>query len=793
MKPEKRFNEDNFIFSRAAVAAREKINKNQIIFFPVRHHSPTSARLVQQMIADLRPAAVLIEGPSDFNDRLDELALPHRLPIAIYSYLQLPDGRRRGAFYPFCEHSPEWQALQCARAANATVRFIDLPWAALADESPSTHLYADGALGSGEYIDHLCRELGVENFHDLWDHLFEIDPDLSLNDYLERILTLCTHMRMMDGNVSPIDLRREAFMVEQIRQTRAEISGPLLIVTGAYHTPALFAALENPAAEQIASDLLPTADSTPSPSTISRGLALTPYSYLQLDTLTGYNAGLTHPAFYHQLWLDRRQGTGKETYRTLLAQSVAYLRRHKQIASSADLIAVETLSQGLATFRGHAIVWRTDLVDGIIGALIKDELAYGQSHPFLNAIYAVFRGTERGKLAAGAQLPPLVHDIAALLKHHDLELLPQKRTLSLDLFKAEDLARSRVLHCLAGLEISGFVRTGGSDLLLRDDLTNIWENWEITWTPTFDANCIEAAIYGATLQEAAGAHLLELAGAAQRSASAAARYLLDAALMGLAHLTVEFYSRLTLLIRQDSDFCNITAAMGHLLYLYRYDEVLGAAGKEEIGALLVEVFTRCLWLLDNLGQPQGKDKELLYGIATLVETLERCETTLSLNRADLEESFLRVSTDPTGLPLVRGATMGALWTLGKTAVEDLHYSLNYFSAPAHLGDYLTGLFHLARETVQRQPELLHTLNTLLLSYTGEEFLEALPPLRLAFSYFTPREKDYLARTLLGTVPALTVLAPLSVPAEVAAAIQAWEEQLFQTAERYNLIVPPKGL
>lgn len=80
-----------------------------IIFVPVRHHSPACARLVRDLALRLRPTAVLIEGPADFNERLDKLRLPHTLPIAIYSYVQSQaDGQRRGAFYPFCEHSPEW-------------------------------------------------------------------------------------------------------------------------------------------------------------------------------------------------------------------------------------------------------------------------------------------------------------------------------------------------------------------------------------------------------------------------------------------------------------------------------------------------------------------------------------------------------------------------------------------------------------------------------------------------------------------------------------------------------------
>src|SRR5262245_60554144 len=93
----------------------------RIVFVPVRHHSPACARAVRAIALELRPAMVLIEGPADFNERLDELYLPHTLPVAIYSYVRMGDDTRRGAFYPFCEHSPEWEALQIARELGAVV------------------------------------------------------------------------------------------------------------------------------------------------------------------------------------------------------------------------------------------------------------------------------------------------------------------------------------------------------------------------------------------------------------------------------------------------------------------------------------------------------------------------------------------------------------------------------------------------------------------------------------------------------------------------------------------------
>src|SRR5688572_5671848 len=122
------------------------------MLLPVRHHSPACARMVAEAITRLRPAAVLIEGPADFNDRICELYLGHQPPIAIYSYVAWQEGARQGAYYPRCEYSPEWQALMAAKQVGAVIRFIDLPFALLAREDRRTHRYADDRLRGSDYV-----------------------------------------------------------------------------------------------------------------------------------------------------------------------------------------------------------------------------------------------------------------------------------------------------------------------------------------------------------------------------------------------------------------------------------------------------------------------------------------------------------------------------------------------------------------------------------------------------------------------------------------------------------------
>ena len=749
----------------------------RVVFFPVRHHSPAAARTLRALAAEMKPSAILIEGPSDFNPRLSEMALPHALPIAIYSYVRLAEGPRRGAFYPFCVYSPEWQALEIARELGAHAEFIDLPWAALAGDDRNANRYADAELRGSGYVASLCKRLGVEDLDALWDTLFEIDPALTVSDYFSRCHQFCRHLRVSDGQVPVQDYAREAFMASRIEETLTRTPGRVLVVTGGFHSYALYARLHGLEFEEAGtvSDLMP-------PRVLERGIALTPYSYERLDSLTGYESGMPNPGFYDQVWRDRSESR-HETYRVLLEQAVIELRRRGQTASSADLIAVEANARGLAGLRGHAEVWRLDLLDGILGALVKDE--QGARHPLLQVLQSVFRGSAHGRLADGTTLPPLVLDIQRLMEEYDLTLSSAERTITLDLYLAPDRERSRVLHRLRVLGLTGYAKTGGSDLARRDDLAQVWEEWRGRWTPEFDARCIESALYGAALADAAGTYLTEQLAAKERDAEAAALALLDSALMGLHHLAPGFTGQMKRLIREDGDFFGLSCALGHLLYLYHYDAVLGTASAHDFGGLLAEAFGRCLWLLETLGQVSGRDKELLEGVRLLVETLRRAGPALGLDEEEPAAIFQRAESDASQSALLRGASAGALWTLGRTDMARVLSDMNECAAPDKIGDFLTGLFHLARETAQRDAGLVESLDQVLLGYDAEAFLAALPSLRLAFSYFAPREKYYLAQTLLGSAPQPALIA-LEVSPEEAARALAFEARVYASLRKYGL-------
>jgi hypothetical protein len=750
--------------------------RGEVRWFGVRHHSPAAARLVRDLIARERPAAVLIEGPSDFDDRMDELALDHRLPIAIYSSVILEDRGRAAAYHPFCVHSPEWQALRAARAIGATVRFIDLPWAALAAGAEAAHRYGDHELRRAPGLPAICERLGVEDFDAAWDRLVEVDPELGLDDYVRRCEAICMQLRGSDEDAVPAsDRRREAFMAARIQAALAEHDGCVLVVCGGFHVPGLRRLLAS--GEPLQAEQPPAR----APGD-GRVVALTPYSFAALDALTGYEAGMPNPGFYDAVWAVRGEGsTRAPVARVVLERIVARLRERGVDVSPADLIAVGTTAGALAALRGHAEIWRSDLLDGILGALVKDELEAGIVHPMLAAAHEVLRGGARGQLATGVSRPPLVGELERALDDAGLRPGGPPRTVDLDLAHG-DLDRSRLLHRIAVLDIPGFEAL---DVAGAPRSAQLRERWRVSDHPSYDGAAIEAAGYGPTVAEAAAARLLERLAGVERDAATAAAVLMDVALCGLDEVARPLLQRTRALVAGDPSLASVAGALRTALHLYRYEPVLGTAGAGAYGELVVESYSRVLWLTDPGGGVAAPEDAGVEAIAVALECHERCGGMLDLAREELVAVLDRVRCDSAAAPAVRGAALGAVWQLDGAGDDELAAAPAQFADPAQLGDFLHGLFALAREPVQRRAALVGRIDDVVSGFADDEFLDAAPALRRAFSIFTPREKDNLARTLLGATGAAAARAPGTEP-ETLAAMLALEGRLRGALDAYGI-------
>lgn len=763
-----------------AMIARQGLERVHLL--PVRHFSPCSARMAAALIEQVRPAAVLIEGPADFNPRLHELGLEHDLPIAIFSFLRLEDGARSSAFYPFCEYSPEWVALRAGLSQGASVRFIDKPWHLLTWRDQEPNRYKERQAPPGDAIQALCERLGVESFDELWDVLFELNADLALEAYLRRAHLLCAQLRAQRPAL-PQDLEREAFMAEQILSALQEHPDQeLVVVTGGFHSLALYERLLGKAHDDETDELAaPVAQG-------ERGITLTPFTYERIDRMSGYAAGLHGPAYYEHLWHARTQGRPMDA-QALLYQIVEALRAKGRLLSTADLTSVMLTAQSLAHMRGRQELWRFDLLDGLSAALIKEQTFAGYDHPLLHTAREVFCGSRRGALAAGVELPPLVRLTHELLAHQELTPNPRLAHVELDLQDEPSRAKSQTLHRLRLLEIAGFKLESEPDFAGLERLDEVIERWSIRWSPDFEGSLIECASYGVDLEEAATARLRERAQLDANGAHQAALIVLQAARMGLSHAVEELFEELAQHIRQDSDLFHLGAALRHLLYLYLFDDLFGGDKLPMVRQALAQSWRRAIWLMEGLGyQEQVNERELLNTLHAILLTYRRCRSEDFIDEQLFEELLERMAFDQGQMPMVQGACLGALHSLGQPQADDVMTLLRGFLEPEALGRFLIGLFSVARELAQRDPRILSTLDELIMASHEEEFLIYAPGLRLAFTSYTPAEKYALLRLLFPQEDAaqqrLALLA--RIDEQTIAQATALSLQLLERGARYGL-------
>ncbi|MFC7531192.1 DUF5682 family protein [Actinoplanes sp. GCM10030250] len=727
----------------------------------VRHHSPACARLVASTITAVRPAFVLVEGPAEMNDRIGELLLGHELPVAVFtSYAD--EQRRHGSWAPFCAYSPEWVALHEGRAAGAELRFIDLPaWhEAFADRS---NRYADAEVRYAEAVERLCVAFGVDNTDALWDHVIEMEPSE------ERLVAYFDLIRG-EARAGASDTVREEYMARWIRAACAEAGErPVVAVVGGFHRPALLrlagAAPGAPGSWSQAGEPPEGAESgertawpevPEPPEGATAGSYLVPYSFRRLDAFGGYQSGMPSPEYYQRLWEDGPDSAA----RYLITAVAARLRGRGQPVSTADLIAARTSAEALARLRGHRHLSRLDVLDGLAAALVNEALdvplpwsvrgpmSAGQ-HPAVVEMTAALSGERVGRLHPDTPLPPLVHAVTADLERHGLD---QPGRHDIELLKPEGRERSRVLHRLRILGVPGYDRTAGPATGLDPVIA---ETWNVRDAGHRLVALIEAGGYGVTLESAAAARITQRIEAAAGELAGLADALFDSALCGVTELVADVPDRLARGVAAATDLAGLGRVLAVTLALWRHDQLLGTMGSPVFGSVVVAATRRILWLADgwhSAGAPADLPR-IRAVVAVRDAVLHGVKAGVDAGEAAAVAG--RIAGDRAAPPDLRGAFYGLARILAASAFAGDHLRLPEAQvavrgafAAGTAGDWLSGLFAVAREAVLAPGGILGLLDDLVIGLGAEEFLLALPALRQAFEFFPPREREAIADQLL---------------------------------------------
>ncbi|MCB9550975.1 MAG: hypothetical protein H6705_03645 [Myxococcales bacterium] len=182
----------------AAADVRDGVERvladERVVWFGVKHYSPACARQVERLIHDLRPVAVLVEGPEDATPLIPWIT--HRdtaPPLTIFSVYvdhknvyglngtlspseDIP--ARYRSWWPMAAFCPEYTALRAGAAIGAELAFIDLP---VPGRIPFTHarrvdgteVVGDHHLATSAYFGALQRRQRRRDFEEFWRANFE--------------------------------------------------------------------------------------------------------------------------------------------------------------------------------------------------------------------------------------------------------------------------------------------------------------------------------------------------------------------------------------------------------------------------------------------------------------------------------------------------------------------------------------------------------------------------------------------------------------------------------------------
>ncbi|PGC34491.1 hypothetical protein COM11_01500 [Bacillus pseudomycoides] len=700
---------------------------NNVVYVPIRHHSPACSFHVQKIVELYKPDAILIEGPIDCNPLIPHIvSAESEAPICIYcSYDDKADVLEKGesgkyrAYYPFLDYSPELVALREGAARNIPVSFIDLPYKEylyVTKNEEEREKHGEQYFRHSQYVRMLSERTGCRNFHEFWEKYFELQGfHMTSEEFIQQLFDYCYYTRADYTQEMLIEdgcMAREIHMAKEIEKAR-KVYDKVLVITGGFHVKGLLE-LEGEKKKLSKSPLSAAYAKT----------YLMPYSFLESDQTRGYESGMPAPAFYQHIW-ENRDEAAAEQFMIRVARQLK-----TEGISIADEIEAARMIRELALLRGKMRPGLYELMDAVRSAFVKGEISSADKPLML--LQKSLQGTKRGKLSKEADVPPLVHDFRTSVRSFRLparSTVPQETIL--DIYKKErHLRLSQFLHCLAFLGVPFCEKLRGPNLARKQNINLMRETWKYRFSAQVESALIDLSVYGGTVREAAQEMLRAKLYKAKWRAGEVSLLLLDAYLSGLFSEFAMYNQFIDEAVQKDGDFASMADCAYYLSQIEKADQQADSARHKALSLFSV---------LDG-GEP-----------AIIAEKLIDLYTLQPADQQFIEALELYLQKEKRESQ-VEGAVFGLLTSLGKREIDDvMQVAEGYFYGSGDMQKqapiFLNGLFAGAKDIFLYNESLLGGMSHVLEELDEEMFLQVLPHLRLLFSQFTPLEVDTIARQI----------------------------------------------
>lgn len=743
----------------------------QIKLLPVRHHSPACAFHVQKVIEAWRPDAIFIEGPDNANAWIPVMIHQDtKTPFAVYySYddntaVISEEKKKYKCYYPFLDYSPELVALRTAAKYDIDTIFIDMSYGdilaasakgkGLLKETEKSNYNDDYLLVESSYMRLLCEKTGMRSFDEFWEKYFELEGlQQESETWFDNLLTHCRLSREQSSREQLLEegcIQREAYMAERIleylaRQNRKDLK--LLVVTGGFHTPALESRLKGDG-ESLSIKFTPVPKE-------NQGVYLMPYSMEATDSLNGYASGMPFPAFYQSVW----EHIGEEqAYSHVVLDYIVkngkMVRSKDGGISTYDEICACHMAQGLAMLRGKLEAGVYELQDAILSSFVKGEYNLATDLP-MRELYRQLTGNQVGELCENANEPPIVLDFREKCKLFGLKLTSvSEEEVTLSIFsKKKHRNMSIFFHRLNFLNTEFAKRKKGPNLQSGKDRNLMREIWSYQWKISVISSLIDVSVYGATIEEAVlGLVKQELK--KNLSAKDSAMLFTKVFEMGLAEQLQTVYVRMYELLLKDTDFYSLTFALRTLAML---KELCSLYQSElELNQLLEVCCEKIIKLLPSMTRVKKEDMSSCMEALKMLYQLTGSRG--MENFENLREHYLdalcQMKQDIEIQAGVNGCIHGILYGCGKENIKEIEQScMGYLSGTYEqlmkTALFFRGLFYSAKDLLFVGEQFLSMLDVFFQKVSQEDFMQLLPELRMAFTYFTPNEVDKIAASAAG--------------------------------------------
>jgi hypothetical protein len=749
------------------------MSDERVIYFGVKHFSPACARHVTDLIVELRPVAVLIEGPEDATPLIPYMIHEDtRPPFTIFSSYVDKDNQfglngtlsaaenipaRYRSWWPFTEYAPEYAAMKAAQQVGAEIRFIDAPLLATipyhhVPRKEHTRTVDDRHLAENRYFEALRHRQRRRSFDEFWDANFEVaSQHLDTRTFLKLVLTFAACARRSGGGEASLEadgtLLREALMRHHIDAVLKEKpEGKVVVVTGAFHSVALpFTRTPKP---KIKADK-------------NLETLLTGHSFQAL-------AGLYHlnrlPAYGQSVWEAMKAGSPEPFNAAAIQILIEVMRKardYKEAVSTADSVGAYQVARNLAVLRQNAQITLDDLQDAVQMTYIKGDHRL-RGAEVQRAAHEILVGSRLGRVTPQAGQAPIIRDYYALCKQYKLDITGTKKEVRCDVGKQEEHRyKSSFLHqcdfldipMFSSLDGGGYGRAvshyRGPNLATGEGMDLIAESWGVQWGVKVDDRLLELSDRGASVAQAAGALLREQAIKAKGIARDSTALLLRSVQMMLLDVFQELLGGVEDAIVEDALFGSLIKALNNFVVLLSYRESIAPQLRERVLRSVVALFNKACMLLPTIRNTKPEHlKETMDDLQTLVRITLTFEA-IRLDRQLLTEKLAEMVVDQDGSPAIRGMGYGVLFSFGATSERAVTRELNgYLLGTAErvlqAGAFLDGLFLSSKSIVMSSPRLLQAISEIIRNLDWATFKILLPDLRRAFTQFIPTEIDRIS-------------------------------------------------